>query len=301
MEGDKEMVLRYCPILLQKTVDWSMIELKNTGDGHKMAMWIGADTDDTIGNGYWTYCTDMDATKLRPAGFPQGHQLYWAPSLASTGCLQTNIAGYRFQNEALPFTFNAQGTLSQPEGKVWSIWDAAWMEKISPFVVANPHGQSMMLFSTAGQNMIDKEVELGITVKADTIEELAEKTGMDLEILTNTINRYNELCEAGEDTDFLKDAKYMTTVDQPPFNAARTITSTTGTIGGLKYNSHMEVVNKKGLPIHGLYACGTCSGVFYGPTYPGNIVGCAMGHGQTFGVLAIRDMMGIDYADEFPA
>ena len=76
MEGNKEMVLRYCPILLQKTVDWSMIELKNTGDGHKMAMWIGADTDDTIGNGYWTYCTDMDATKLRPAGFPQGHQLY---------------------------------------------------------------------------------------------------------------------------------------------------------------------------------------------------------------------------------
>ena len=37
--------------------------------------------------------------------------------------------------------------------------------------------------------------------EADTIEELAGKIGCDAATLTATVDRYNGMCEAGEDTD----------------------------------------------------------------------------------------------------
>ena len=86
----------------------------------------------------------------------------------------------------------------------------------------------------------------------------------------------------------------MTTIDTPPYYVSKHIVSVTGTRGGLKINDQMQVLDKKGLAIPGPYAAGNTAGSFYGNVYPPNIMGTGIGHGQCFGWLAIKDMLGME-------
>ena len=54
---------------------------------------------------------------------------------------------------------------------------------------------------------IEALIEAGSIITANSPEELAEKLGM--AHLVDTIARYNELCETGEDTDHFKSSKYL--------------------------------------------------------------------------------------------
>lgn len=63
------------------------------------------------------------------------------------------------------------------------------------------------------------EIEKGWIIKADTIEELAEKIGRDPVELQATIDRYNEMCEKGVDEDFGRDPATMAPIEKAPFYA----------------------------------------------------------------------------------
>ena len=52
---------------------------------------------------------------------------------------------------------------------------------------------------------IDRQVEAGTLIKADTIEELAVKVNMDPQVLRTTIDKYNSYVDAGFDPEFHKD------------------------------------------------------------------------------------------------
>jgi Fe-S-cluster-containing hydrogenase component 2 len=92
-------------------------------------------------------------------------------------------------------------------------------------------------------------------VKANTLEELGEKLGIDKATFMATIKRYNELCAKGHDDDFYKDKKYMTPIQKGPFYASSHILGHDGAFGGLHINEFMEVIGKNG-PISNLYASG---------------------------------------------
>ena len=87
----------------------------------------------------------------------------------------------------------------------------------------------------------------------------------------------------------------MCKLDTPPFYCSKTCSSMTSTRGGLKQDERMRVLDTNGLPIPGLYAAGNTAGSFYGDVYPPTVMGSGIGHGQCFGWLAIRDMLGLDY------
>ena len=114
------------------------------------------------------------------------------------------------------------------------------------------------------QEEVDKNVENGITFKFDTIEELCEHCGFDKDIFMATFERYNELCEAGEDLDFYKDPLWMNAIDTPPFYASKHCSSMTSTRGGLKNDERCRVLDKEGRPIPGLYAAGEVTGGIHG-------------------------------------
>jgi fumarate reductase flavoprotein subunit len=101
----------------------------------------------------------------------------------------------------------------------------------------------------------------GDCVKADTIEELAQKAGemfegMDADALLETINHYNEMCAAGEDEDFGKPAEYMQEFATGPFYMIYLPLSVMVTYGALNTSRNYEVVDDTGTPIPGLYAAG---------------------------------------------
>lgn len=280
--SNKEMMGYYNRSLLKAST--AIAEVKNTGDGHKMGLWIGADIDDfACGDCFPFVGVTLDNKR------PQSDQTKSYAAVASLPVLMVDCTGRRIAAENLPFQgFSIPKITSTPDGAAFSVWDSAWESK---FPSDYPKGDYLST-NTAAQVEID--IEAGTIHKADTLEELAEIVGFDKDIFVANVERYNELCEKGEDLDFYKSPLWMTTIDTPPYYVSKHIVSVTSTRGGLKINDQMQVLDKKGLAIPGLYAAGNTAGSFYGNVYPPNIMGTGIGHGQCFGWLAIKDMLGME-------
>lgn len=157
-----------------------------------------------------------------------------------------------------------------------------------------PGGILIGMQSASCQEQIDKEVEEGLIQKYDTLEELAEGCGFDVDTFMATVERYNYLCDKGYDEDCYKVQKWMTKVDTPPYYAAHWGAMITSTRCGLKTDEHSRVLDTENQAIPGLYAAGNNGGNFYGLNYPGTFGGTGIGHGQFFSWVAVRDMLGED-------
>ena len=127
--------------------------------------------------------------------------------------------------------------------------------------------------------------------QADTIEELAQAIGLPVDHVVESVERYNQLCEAGEDTDFHKSAEYLKAVSEPPYYAMITTPVMTSffTLGGLKINPNAEVVDYDDEPIPGLYAAGRSSCGIFGE-YVGS--GSSIADCLTFGRIAGKNAAG---------
>ncbi len=113
---------------------------------------------------------------------------------------------------------------------------------------------------------LNELVEEGFIIKADTIEELAEKLNMPK--LSANVDRYNELCNLGKDEDFYKDSKYMRAVNKGPFYAAKyEYVNFIGTLGGVLIDESAQACRQDGSPIENLWVTGLDAGGMYGDSY----------------------------------
>lgn len=93
--------------------------------------------------------------------------------------------------------------------------------------------------------------------KADSIRALAEKLGMDPNVLEETVARYNQLCENGEDTDFGKHAEHMLPIRTAPFYAFAVRNFDNGASrGGISIDEDFRVLDANGVPFPGIYCAG---------------------------------------------
>lgn len=99
-----------------------------------------------------------------------------------------------------------------------------------------------------------------LSPQADTIEELADKFGIDAAGLAEAVERYNSYCEGGEDEEFAKTAEQL-------------------------------VPSKEGTPIDGLYAIGTDGVRLYRKVYPIQIGATCCGNNVNSGRTAIRHIV----------
>ena len=100
------------------------------------------------------------------------------------------------------------------------------------------------------------ELEKGWIIKADTIEELAEKIGRDPETLRATVDRYNEMCEKGVDEDFGRDPATMDPIVEGPFYAVEIVPVVVATTGGAVRNTKSQVLDWNDNVIPNLYTAG---------------------------------------------
>jgi uncharacterized protein with FMN-binding domain len=100
------------------------------------------------------------------------------------------------------------------------------------------------------------EVEKGWIIRADTIEELAQKTGRDPGALKQTISRYNTLAARGADPDFGRDPARMAPLDTPPYYAVPLVPALVATTGGAVRNTRSQALDWDENPIPGLYTAG---------------------------------------------
>lgn len=124
---------------------------------------------------------------------------------------------------------------------------------------------------------------------ADSIEELAQMTGINEENLVDTVDEYNDYCDS-VDEEFFKDKRYLRPLIKAPYYAARIRPGGYGTVGGIRINENCEACDKDFEPIPGLYAAGADACNIYDDSYmfllPGNSMGFAVNTGRIAGMSA---------------
>lgn len=272
---DEEMLEYFAPVGL-KTMQRLCSDLGNTGDGHKMACWVGAGLQD----GPWP-------TMMHP----QAAAMFHGPFLF------VSPEGKRFMNEATWVQGKCVGIMEQAKSTyAWSIFDKNW-----PTDLLNglPYGGGMFwdsfrMFGTNEQDAVDYFVDVveqgtadgsGNYVKCDTLEELADAIGVPKEQFLATVERYNALCEAGEDEDFYKETVFLTPIKEGPFYATKVGAALLAVVGGIHISDDFEVMTSDDQVIPGLYAIGNCSGDMYAYDYPINIQGNSHGRCLCWGKL----------------
>lgn len=97
-----------------------------------------------------------------------------------------------------------------------------------------------------------------VFIKNDTLEGACEIVGIDADQLKNSIERFNGFVTSGNDEDFGRPVANAKTFDleNGPYYIVKNKLRVATTLGGIKINSDMQVIDKMGNPIEGLYAAG---------------------------------------------
>lgn len=187
--------------------------------------------------------------------------------------LWVNQAGERFCDETITNYDTSEGNANarHKEGYTYNIFDDSVKERVMK--VGVDKGVSPDILPGQTLDDFDKDLQAALesetteVFEANSIEELAVKTGMNPAVLRATLDEYNGFCEKGHDDLFAKNPKYLRPLRGPKFYAVKAHTVCLGTLGGIKINHRTEVLDKNGKVIPGLYAAGFDAGGMYGNDY----------------------------------
>ena len=130
--------------------------------------------------------------------------------------------------------------------------------------------------------------EQGYVYIADTLDEMAEKLGMDAETLKATVDTFNASVEAGEDKDGFGRTLFSTQLTKGPWVATPRTACLHHTMGGVTIDTECRVLNANNEAIKGLYAAGEITGGIHGANRLG---GNAVVDTVVFGKLAGETVM----------
>lgn len=133
---------------------------------------------------------------------------------------------------------------------------------------------------------IQKQIDQGYAIKANTMDELARWIGCDPDVLKATIAEYNKDCEKGYDSLLLKDATNLVPLNKGPYYAIKNKLAIHLTHGPLRVSTELEVVDKNHDPIPGLYAAGSDIGGVENDTYAGVVPAHSSGWALAGGRIA---------------
>ncbi len=258
----------------------------NTGDGIQMAQDLGAQLWHMWhyhGAYGFKYPDPSIPLSIRVKRMPD-----WFPGREAAASVKmcwiiVDNSGRRYMNEYLPY---AQDTAHRP----MELFDpvSQTFPRVPSLLVYDENGRKMYpvgqaVYNTVGVNFewSDdnlREVELGIIKKASTIDDLARAMNLEPSVLHATVDRWNEACRSGRDTDFGRPPGTMMPIDTPPFYFGEIWPVVSNTQGGPVHNSRQQIINVFGDPIPRLFAAGELGSAF-GFLYlsGGNLSECVIG------------------------
>ena len=201
---------------------------------------------------------------------------------------RVNEAGKRYFDESYCVDFSMCANALLTQHHVVSILDQAQLDALQ---TDGPVMQNMFIGGPV-PNATELCEQSEAVVVCDTLEELAEKLDIDPEGLAASVERYNGFCETGVDEDFGKPAEYLQPISTPPYYGAVLHPDMFTTVGGIKVNENLQVIDTEGHIVDGLYAVGSDAGAIYGADYDvGVMSGSQQGWASTGGKLAAEHIM----------
>lgn len=212
-----------------------------TGDGIKMMQKLGADF------------VQMGNIQLLPLGDPVTGSLSGNIEHDVETRIFINKEGNRFVNEGGRRDDMTNALFAQTDAYMWIVMDSD----------TYPTGDERNNFGETANQL----VEAGRAVKADTLEELAEKMNVPADTLIAAVTEFNRHAEGGDlagTPDEFGRTLYKTPIDTAPFYAAARVPTVHHTMGGVRINVNAQVLDENGNVIPGLYAAGEVTGGIHG-------------------------------------
>lgn len=294
-ENNHEMLTAYYPPSVPIFADGSPY---NTGDGIPIVAEIGAKLRGFSSVEWGCHCCKAGSEEI---GVALAHSFMNPDSYQNS--IVVNRFGKRFVNESSGGRYGNGGSVLRPLHAKEQIPELAMMmtpyndeegnyvnvtfeyENLPMYLIFGEtrmnNGQA--LFTGAGKDAMyywshlhdlytwsdtnQDELEKGWIIKADTLEELAEKMGIDPEGLAATVVAYDAACEAGVDEEFGRSYD-LTPVGEGPFYACELAMSLINTQGGPTRDASYHVINNDDQVVPRLYAVGEFGSIFVF-NYPG--------------------------------
>lgn len=227
---------------------------------------------------------DMDFCRTDGGTLPMyegnGMPVHREISYKTDGLVWLNTDGVRFWKEG---SSPARAYFDTDRNTVYCVANKALLDGIDLLY----YGNYATYVTDTNNEEIERLAEEGkVVFKGETIEEAAEKAGLDPQVVADELAKYNGYCAEGVDKDFEKDASALIALEDGPFYIFETIPNVKNTYGGLVIDDGARVLREDGTPIRGLYAAGETAGNnnIVRPTasyYGGNLH-----RGATFGYAA---------------
>ena len=230
----------------------------NMGDGIVMAEKLGAEL------------RNMDLIQLSCAVAPFSIQMQLP--IKNNGVVFINKEGKRFTNEYSEASSDRRITediLKQTDAECFGVYN----ETIYQTFMAIDEKDFFDEYRMTG---IDNS---GTVIKADMLEELAEKLGVDQETFLATMNGLKTDNIGNEEV-----VKLADTYKSGPYYAVTLTPGVMDTLGGVLADTTGRVINKEGKPIKGLYAAGEVIGNVQGAYYS-----VGLGEAVVFGRVSARN------------
>ena len=212
--------------------------------------------------------------------------------------LKVNRHGERFMNESQEYDNASHASFQQPGHVYAMIHDANFRSDVDRF-----HTIGCSALTRYIPGMMEGQLEQyegeGLIMKADTIEELADKmgfTGADKDNFVATVARYNELYDKQNDEDFGKPASRLSAIRTAPFYGCWLGASLLCSMQGISITENCQAKDSNNEPIPGLYITGDMSGSFFQNNYPCVMGGTACGRTLTFAIKSVKQMAGLENA-----
>ncbi|MCC9205860.1 FAD-dependent oxidoreductase [Arthrobacter sp. zg-Y769] len=217
---------------------------------------------------------------------------------AKPGVIGVLRDGKRFVNEANGYWDYVDGMMKAvPEDQPVESWLISGKRALRTYMLgfAKPRPLPVFLYTKA----------LKYLIKADTIEELAAKCGIDPQQLARTVQEFNANAERGVDPGFgrgetpfnryggdpdVKPNPTLAPLGKGPYYAVKVLPGSFGTFAGIAVDSKARVLRRDASIIRGLYATGNDQVNIMGGSYPAG--GVNLGPAMTFGYVAGRDLAG---------
>jgi len=274
--ANKDLLKKYAPLY---TDGMTVAGMGNDGDGITMAWEAGADSDgmghlQLVGPGYGA--ARMGAVSTEPT-------TVWV-----------NKNGQRFTDESAAYNiFKSVNMLFRQPGRIsYSLMDENLKENILKNGIIKGSGIIIVQPGTAYPEL-DADLKAaagkGEIKIANNWDEIAKWIGCDPKVLRTEIEEYNANCDQCCDKIFAKNRRFMIPLRKPPFYAMKCEMNILGTTGGIKINPSMEVIDRQGQPIPGLYAIGVDTGGWESEHYCADLSGTTFGFALNSGRIAAEN------------
>ncbi len=294
---------------------WKLLgSYRNDGTGIRMALDIGAGLYNEAMSPMVHQCATPVFINEFPINLKNDGSTQFRTGRPGTWSL--NDVPFVMVNSKNVFIVSPQGERYCNEAGTWQWWKCGpvyysiWSDPMIKYVQENgfDYSTSSNFLNCGGvpvnmpipeiYDVLDAMDRAGILTVADTVEELAEKLGMDPAVLKENVDRYNGFCEKGVDEDFGKKPEYLYAIgDEGPFYAVTGVSVCYGTCSGLDIDENCNVLKDDGVtPIGGLYCAGSdCMGVLFTEseeyvTYGGACQGWGYTSGRLAGANAAKEI-----------